>query len=123
MKTKKRTYKTIPEKYGISSVRKEVDEFISRFKKSGIDSLENFDLLPYLGILYVPYEQPFLELIYSGEDGELIKDGREFKKFKVIEVTEENWTISHWDDHHHNIVIWKKDHNKYLVEGNELILK
>ena len=118
---KNRHIRTAVEKYGLASVKKEAQAFLETFKPYERDSFEIFEQMPHLGILYVPYEQPFLELIYSGEEGELLKEGREFKKFKVLEVTENDWTVSHWDDHHHHIVIWKRKHDKFLIEGNQLI--
>lgn len=118
---KNRQVKTVIEKYGLASVKSEAQDFLKKFKPGERDEFENFERLPYLGILYVPYEHPYMELIYDGENGELLKNGREFKKFKVLEVTENDWTVSHWDDHHHHIVIWKRKHDKFLVKGNELV--
>lgn len=117
---KDRQIKTVLEKYGTHSVVAEFDKMI--YNAKGMEDMKLFEKLPYVGILYIPYENDFSELIYDGEDGELFKDGREFKKFKVLEVGEDYWIVSHYDDHHHNIVKLRRRYDKFLVMGNELII-
>lgn len=117
---KKRKIYTLFDKYGnISSIEKEFINLLP--KKTCEHSKYVFDELPYIGIIYIPMKYPFVELLSDFEEGDIIKLGIHYKRCKVINVDSEFITLSHWDDHHKNIVICTRKHSGYLLYGNEII--
>ena len=116
--SKNRHIKTIQEKYGIGSVMSEVLKVIhskNRWK-------EDFDKLPYLGIVYLDNEIKEIreDLIYYFEEADIITEFKELVKAKVVEVSDEYFTIVHYDNHHHDICTKRTETSKYEVIGNEL---
>lgn len=110
---KQRHIKTIPEKFGYRSVLKEFNDIYDNAKSF---YKELYNALPYIGILYVPFE--FHDLWYDMDEGDLITDYGEYIRLKIVEVNDKNMIICHYDSHHKSTVRLTRKYDEYLVEGN-----
>ena len=122
--SKARHNKTLIEKYGVQSVIEEVNEYLGQFKYRG---QKEFNNMPYIGIAYIPYGDPFRnkmdykmrkELIYDFETFDLETDTESYIKAKVIEINDDKFVISHYDNHHHDICLMDAKTNDYYITGN-----
>ena len=115
---KKRHIKTLQEKYGFQSVLKECEKIIDSSKR-GMDNL-TLDDIPHIGIAYLDWDDRKADndLIYCFEDFSIY--GTSLIKLKILQVTEHDFTIAHYDDHHHSLCIMTASTEDYIVEGNQI---
>lgn len=113
---KKRHVKTFVEKFGISTVKLELEDFIKRMRARKLTDLEIYQDAPNIGIVYCPFS--INDLWYDKEEPDAIFGTEKMVRLKVIEVTEEKITVCHYDDHGHSLSVLSRSHQPYLVEGN-----
>lgn len=116
MKDKKRHIKSVLDKFGQASVLEDCQIVLKASKNQNEEGL--FNKLPYLGILYVGIEdrKAMQSLLHSFEECSI----KEYNllKIKVIEVKEDTFTVTHYDDHHHEVCLRKALTKDYIVDGN-----
>lgn len=110
-KGKPRHIKTFPEKYGLDSVEKEAKEFLDKLKWSDRDE-EAFEYIPYLGFLYIPLD--INNWWYDCEYVDIIRA-------KVLAVDDTHVLFTHYDCHHRDIVILKREYKNFKIKGNVLL--
>lgn len=114
-KLAERYEKTFIEKYDINSVEEEIEELTK--KNKNMNEWELYQLLPYLGMLYIPINSGFRRLLPNNA----VLEGT-FCPVKVTSVDEEKATIYEFDDHERWWNVKTFVHINYLVKGNQLIL-
>lgn len=121
--SKERHIRTIYEKFGTQDIEQEFIDSIPH--KTAEQTKEHLDKAPHIGILYIPLKHPFTKLLNDFEEGDIKKRNifgveTSYKKTKVIQVDENHVTLAYWDDHHRDIAVGKREHEGFLVIGNEL---
>jgi hypothetical protein len=115
---KTRHEKTFQEKYGLNSVMKQVLPVL----RSKYRYKEDFDDLPYLGILYVNVDdlEAREKLIYYFEEPDIVTEHKSLIKVKVVKVDYDSFTIVHFDNHHMDICVKGDKSANYIIKGNEV---
>ena len=115
---KTRHVKTLQEKYGINSVMKQVLPVLT----SKYRDKEDFDNLPYLGILYVNVDDlnAHRNLIYYFEEPDIVTEHKSLIKVKVVKVDYHDFTIIYFDDRHRDICVKGDKCSNYIIKGNEI---
>jgi len=112
MNTKNRHTKTPMQSFQIDKIDQDVINTCLQ-SCSGIGA---FERLPNLGICYLPAEH------CTGHDSEAAENynGLDACKYKVIEMTYENFTGIFFNNHDHNFYTKRFDNSNWILEGNVL---
>jgi len=107
---KPRKIRTIPEKFAHHDVADEAIQVINQNRK--LSPEEVFDLLPYIGYIYIDVDGEFDNWWYDSNDDTI--------RGKVVRVNEKTVEYYHYDSHHNAIVKMSPKFEGFEVFGNNL---
>ncbi len=100
------------EVYGEFSYNYEVNKILA--KKT--TAKEKYEELPYKTIIYSEIDTA--NLFIEKDKADMVKDGVDYIRFKLIAIKGERFTLAAYDDHTPCIILKMLNCSEYLIEGN-----
>lgn len=114
---KKRWKKSLPDKFGYGDLRDECWDIIKN-NHNTVKQNKLLDIIPYLGIFYIPTE--YSDLLYCYDKPTIISGGVGLIRAKMVYLDKYDFIYYHYDDHHDQLVSFSRPGRVTLhyMDGN-----